>query len=68
MLLLKNLDVEFQPQDEGRRLGAALVSRIGEIDPRELSLATPLYDFRRLRGQYRIRVITHPFNGIGKTR
>ena len=68
VLLLKNLDLEFQSQNKGWGLGATLVSRIGEIDPRELSIAPLFYDFRRLRGQDGIGVIAHTFIGVGQTR
>src|ERR1700682_38547 len=68
VLLLKNLDLEFQRQNEGWGLGAALVSRIGEIDPRKLSIAPLLYDFSCLRGQYGIGVIAYAFIGVGQTR
>ena len=50
VFFLKNLDLEFQRQNEGRRLGAALVARIGKVYPGELSVAALLYDFRGLRG------------------
>src|SRR6516225_1518552 len=68
ILLLDDLDLEFDRQKKRRRLGAALVSRIGEIYASELRIAALLDDLRRFLVEDRIPVIAHAFDGVAKAR
>src|SRR5262249_55255727 len=68
VLPLDDLDLEFDREKEGRRLGSALVSRIGKIDSGELRVAALLHDLRRSRVEDRILIIAHALDRVAKAR